>query len=156
MLIFRKAESKDAAELAEMRWDFRHDPQERTPEVSKNEFVTYCREFLQESLEKGDWIGWMAEEDHRIISHVFIKKIRKIPKPNRLKDEYGYVTNVYTRPEFRNKGIGKRLMVKVQEWAREEDLEILIVWPSQASVRFYERMGFSPENEIMEMILREE
>lgn len=155
-MIFRKAEMKDIKELAEIRWDFQYDPQDGKLEVPKIEFISYFADFLKENFESGDWICWIAEESGQIISQIFIKKIRKLPKPKRLKDEYGYVTNVYTKPEFRNRGIGKQLMAKVKEWAIEEDLEILIVWPSQKSISFYKDMGFSSENEIMELILREE
>ena len=54
-----------------------------------------------------------------------------------LDDALGYVTNVYTRPAYRGRGIGTRLMSHVLQWAREHDLESLIVWPSETSVRFY-------------------
>ncbi len=47
-------------------------------------------------------------------------------------------------------------MTKVKEWAIEEDLELLIVWPSQKSIGFYESMGFSSDNEIRNCILRED
>jgi GNAT superfamily N-acetyltransferase len=153
---FRKAENKDVKELAEIRWDFQYDPEDGKPEVSKNEFIIYCADFLKENLESGDWVCWVAEDSGKIISQIFIKKIRKMPKPNRLKDEYGYVTNVFTRSEFRNKGIGKVLMSKVKEWAIEEDLQLLIVWPSKKSINFYKNMGFTSENEIMELVLRED
>jgi hypothetical protein len=45
-------------------------------------------------------------------------------------------------------------MDKVNKWAEEKDFELLIVWPSEEAVRFYERKGFSNQNEIMEKILR--
>ena len=157
-MIFRKAEGKDAKELAEIRWDFQYDPRDGSsePELSKDEFISYCADFLEESLIGESWVCWIAEERGQIISQIFIKKIRKIPKPKKLYDAYGYVTNVYTRPEFRNKSIGRQLMTKVKEWAIEEDLELLIVWPSQKSIGFYESMGFSSDNEIRNCILRED
>ena len=36
-------------------------------------------------------------------------------------------------------------MTKVKEWAIDEDLELLIVWPSQKSIGFYKSMGFSSD-----------
>ena len=46
-------------------------------------------------------------------------------------------------------------MKRVKEWAKEQDLELLIVWPSDRAVTFYERSGFTPENDIMQLVLRD-
>ncbi len=78
----------------------------------------------------------------------------KVPKPNRLVDALGYVTNVYTRPAYRDRGIGTRLMTSVLQWAEEQDLESLIVWPSTASIHFYERAGFRGSSEMREYEVR--
>ena len=39
-----------------------------------------------------------------------------MPKPERLDDAYGYVTNVYTRSGYRGQGIGSELMERVVAW----------------------------------------
>ena len=80
--------------------------------------------------------------------------MRKVPKPNRLDDALGYVTNVYTRPAYRGQGICTQLMANVLQWASEHDLESLIVWPSEASVGFYERAGFRGSPDMLEYEVR--
>lgn len=35
------------------------------------------------------------------------------------------------------------------------DLELLIVYPSEHAIPFYERVGFKSENDVMELNLRE-
>ena len=77
-----------------------------------------------------------------------------MPKPNRIDDALGYVTNVYTRPAYRGQGIGTRLMTHVLQWATEQDLESLIVWPSETSVGFYERAGFRGSADMLEYAVR--
>jgi ribosomal protein S18 acetylase RimI-like enzyme len=77
-----------------------------------------------------------------------------VPKPNKLNDVLGYVTNVYTRPAYRGQGIGTQLMTHVLAWAREQDLESLIVWPSETSVGFYERAGFRGSPDMLEYGVR--
>jgi GNAT superfamily N-acetyltransferase len=59
-----------------------------------------------------------------------------------------------TRPAYRGQGIGTQLMTHVLAWAREQDLESLIVWPSAASVRFYERAGFRGSSDMLEYSVR--
>jgi GNAT superfamily N-acetyltransferase len=80
--------------------------------------------------------------DGDIASQVFVQRITKVPKPSKLHDAFGYVSNVYTKPAYRGQGIGSNLLARVKTWAKEQDFEFLIAWPSEASVRFYERAGF--------------
>ncbi len=85
------------------------------------------------------------------MSHIFVQRIRKVPSPLDPVVRFGYVTNVYTRPSYRNRGIGTELLSRVLGWAREEHLETLIVWPSDLSVGFYQRAGFRADNDVLEL-----
>jgi ribosomal protein S18 acetylase RimI-like enzyme len=62
--------------------------------------------------------------------------------PVRENRRIAYMTNVYTRPSHRSRGIGGQLVERAQEAAREADVELIIVWPSEESISFYERYGF--------------
>lgn len=155
-MIYRLADKEDAPQLVQMRWDFQMEEREIDPKYDRQAFFEECSEFVEAGISSNDWACWVAEENGDIVSHIYVRRIRKIPKPKRSWDEIGYVTNVYTKPQYRGKGIGKHLMEKVKEWAVECDLELLIVWPSERAVPFYEREGFSVKNEIMELILRED
>jgi GNAT superfamily N-acetyltransferase len=53
------------------------------------------------------------------------------------------VTNFYVVPEHRGAGIGGRLLDATTAWAGRRRLDALVVWPSDASVADYERVGFS-------------
>jgi GNAT superfamily N-acetyltransferase len=153
MILYRLAAESDLPALAQLRWDFRTEWSE-TPPPGKEEFLVYCTDFLLRGWTGGQWVYWIAEEEGQIISQVFVLRITKIPKPARWHDEFGYVTNVYTRPAYRNRGIGAQLMQQVIAWAQAEDLELLVLWPSERSVPFYERAGFSAENDILECAFR--
>ncbi|MEO7399084.1 MAG: GNAT family N-acetyltransferase, partial [Ilumatobacteraceae bacterium] len=63
----------------------------------------------------------------------------------------GYMTNVYTAPDCRGQGIGSELLAQVTSWAHDNDLEMIIVWPSDRSVPFYARKGFAPSLEVNEL-----
>lgn len=152
---YRLAGKEDLRQLAELRWDFRMEDGEEIPVVSKSEFVETCTSFLKQSLESGYHIYWLAEEFGEIIAHIFIHKIDLVPRPCKIKDGFGYITNNYTKPAFRNRGIGSELLKRVIEWSRDEDLELLIVYPSERAVGFYERAGFCAENDVLELKLRD-
>jgi ribosomal protein S18 acetylase RimI-like enzyme len=152
---YRIATQEDLAQLSELRWDFRAEDGDEVPVVDKGEFVQTCISFLKRGLENGYHVYWLAEENQEIVAHIFVHKIDMVPRPCKLHDQFGYITNNYTKPDYRSRGIGSRLIQKVTDWAKAEDLELLIVYPSEKAVSFYERAGFSMENEVMELRLRE-
>jgi ribosomal protein S18 acetylase RimI-like enzyme len=165
-VVYRTAAAADLLQLAQMRWDFRTGPDEPPPVVSREVFLEQCHAFLARGLERGDWVYWIAVEegavddktlspDERplILGHIFLHLFRPVPKPCQLESHYGYLTNVYTRPACRNQGIGSELMRHAQRWAKEHEVPFMIVSPSEASVPFYRRAGFTFETEFMERFL---
>jgi len=136
-----------------MRWDFRTDPDEPAPVVSRKEFLRACEAFMEQGLEHGDWIYWIAVDEGQILSHISVHLFRSVPKPFQLVSRYGYMTNVYTRPAYRNRGIGSELMRHVKQWAQKENVPFIIVSPSETSTAFYRRAGFTFETEFMELYL---
>ena len=153
-MYFRIAAESDLEELAQMRWDFRLEESPDTPVHDRQTFLEVCTVFLQRGLASRRWVYWVAVCDGTLVSHVFVQRIDKVPKPNRLDDGLGYVTNVYTRPAYRGRGVGSELLACVIEWAQVQDLECLLVGPSDTSVRFYERAGFHWNEDLMEYTLR--
>jgi GNAT superfamily N-acetyltransferase len=153
-IIYRMANARDVPDLARLRWEFDREEDETSPVVSCDEFLPQCCDFLQHGLETGTWTYWVAEADGEIVSHIFVHVFHPVPRPTRLTDFYGYMTNVYTRPAYRNQGIGSTLMQHVLDWAKTQNIAFLIVSPSERSVPFYYRAGFAMESEFMELTFR--
>jgi GNAT superfamily N-acetyltransferase len=148
----RQATIQDAAELARLRWDFSPD-EVASGQQSFAEFAHEFEQFLRDALERGDWSIWVAEDQQRLIANIYIYRVHKVPRPNHFGQRYGYITNVYAEPAVRNAGIGSALLQRVIAWARDQRLELLLVWPSDESVRFYRRAGFMPSPTGMELDL---
>lgn len=149
MALVRLAALDDVDELVQMRWDFSEE--EASSSVGFEEFHRICSEFLVKALESGDWYIWIAEVENKIVSHMYLQLIHKVPRPGKSPDPYfGYVTNVYTRPAFRSQGIGTEIHTAMEKWSKENKVEFLILWPSSNSIQFYSRNGFSLCEEAME------
>jgi GNAT superfamily N-acetyltransferase len=151
---YRIATEQDVPALARLRWEFDREENETAALVGYDRFVEICGTFLYQGLQQGEWTYWVAEDEGEIVSHVFVSLFHPVPRPGRLQDSYGYMTNVYTRPAYRNQGIGTALMQEVLAWAKSRDLALLIVSPSERAIPFYLRAGFTTECEFMELTLR--
>ncbi len=152
---FRIATRKDFGQLANLRWDFRMETGDEKAAMSREDFVEKCVKFFEERAENDHYVYWIAEEEGEIIAQVFVHIIDMVPRPCKILDRFGYITNDYTKPEYRNCGIGSKLLKKVTEWAKREDLELLIVYPSERATSLYKRAGFKSDNEVLELTLRE-
>lgn len=152
-MIYRTATENDFPQLAEMRWDFRQESGEEIAVVEKDEFIEKCLEFLQSEVE--NYTYWIAENDGKIVSHIFVHQIKLVPRPCRINDSFAYLTNTYTKPEFRGQRIGAKLLQNVINWGKSEDFELLLVYPSEESVNFYGRLGFENDREVLKLVLRD-
>ena len=153
---FRLAEEADLPALATNRWRLRAEEDGEPDRVDPAAFRRHCEALLREALRSGRWALWVAAIEGRVVANAFVQVVSKVPRPARFDDAIGYVTNVYVEPEQRGQGVGAELMRRVVAWARERDLELLIVWPSERSRTLYARAGFRAESEIMEQVLRPE
>jgi GNAT superfamily N-acetyltransferase len=152
---FRLATPDDVPALAAMRWDFRAEGGE-VPIESPTAFAARYAAFVRAGLAAGQWAYWVAEDTPgTLVAHMAIGVIRSVPRPGRQSDQWGYLTDCYTRPAYRGRGVGAALLARVQAWAVGQDLELLLVSPSEASRAFYARAGFVADAEFQLRRLRD-
>ena len=141
------AEARHYPALASIRYRFQNKNAGR-PE-DQGFIKTYVR-YLEDETALGRIKVFCAAEGETIIGSVNLVLVPKSPKPDRPASKIGYVTNTYVLPEYRNGGIGTRLLENLEAYARDNSVELIIVWPSTRSVPYYERAGYSGQNEILE------
>jgi GNAT superfamily N-acetyltransferase len=150
----RLAQESDAPALAALRWEFRAEGGE-PPAVPYAEFSAHYAAFFQAGLAGGERGHVVAEDaDGALLGHTVCQVVPLVPRPCRLNDACGVITDNYVRPAYRDRGVGAALLAGIVEWARTRELETVIVWPSDRARPFYARHGFSDRSEVMELVLR--
>lgn len=150
----RLATAEDIDQLIRMRWDF---TLEDYPEMVQNangytSFEKECREFLVQAIAGERWHIWIAEKDGQVVSHMYIELIEKVPRPGRITRPFAYMTNVYTIPEWRGKGVGGKLLSQINTWVKDNHYEFVIVWPSDEGTEFYKRHGYTQCRDPLEFV----
>ncbi|MEK4486017.1 GNAT family N-acetyltransferase [Psychrobacillus sp. FSL H8-0484] len=148
----RLAERKDIDQLIQMRWDFtvEHNETKTFEESDLEVFKIECRSFLENAIASETWFIWVAEKESKIVSHIYIELIQKVPRPGRVTYPFAFMTNVFTVKDYRNLGIGSKLITTINEWSKNRKYEFIIVWPSDDSIDFYRRNGYIHCKEPME------
>ncbi len=155
---FRMGAEKDYTQLAELKWlhceeDDLDYNENNLSNVSKECFIADFVKFLSE---KSEYKIFVATDNDLVVSAMFIYMIPKVPRPNGNADYIAYLTNVYTRKEYRNKKIGAQLLTYIKDFLSKEKCELIFAWPSKKSTNWYNKNGFCSENEIVECELIKE
>lgn len=138
-IVVRQATDEDLLQIADLRWRLKSEDAANFDDSQRAAFVSA---FVKEQSQSGNFTHWLAEVDGHVVAVMSIGRIAKLPSPDQESAALGYLTNCYTLPGFRRRGIGSRLLAAIIRWTKEHGYELLLVWPSDSSYAFYERSGF--------------
>jgi GNAT superfamily N-acetyltransferase len=96
----------------------------------------YSPSFVAEYALAGDML--VADANEEIIATVTL--------------EDGRVRNLFVRPDCHRLGLGRLLMARVEDLAREKGLTKLTLQAGLSAVEFYQKIGYSRTGEITERI----
>ncbi len=149
----RLHKSSDYPAIAELRWLLKTDDGRASADQSKSEFIERYHRHLELSDRDGHTVHWLIEDDGVIGGVMTVRIVQQEPSPIDETARWGYLTNCYVVPEKRNNGLGTKLLASIESWGASLGLELLIVWPSEASYPFYRRAGFKGRDDPLELVL---
>ena len=107
------------------------------------------KQLIQESLpgyyEKHlnkDLMVYIARDDEDIVACAFLLIVEKPMSPSYITGKTGTVLNVYTKPEYRNKGYAKKLMTMMLEDATAQDVSVIELKSTEDGYSLYKSVGF--------------
>jgi GNAT superfamily N-acetyltransferase len=157
MISVRRALPGHAAKLATLRWDFRSGRAVSIEDEAA--FIERCTVWMRRAFEPGGaWQCWVACDNDRdgptdrIVGQVWLQVLTKIPNPVGERDRHAYISNLYVVPESRG-GVGGRLLAAALEWASQQGVDRVVLWPAERSTALYARHGFVRPGDVMELKL---
>ena len=151
-LKIRLASASDAVMLAGFRYAFRSSLSPACE--SEVEFIERCSLWMRERLKEGSlWRCWIAEQDQTPVGNLWMQLIEKIPNPITELERHAYITNFYVWEEARGKGVGSKMLSVALEWAKAQEVEAVILWPTTESRPLYLRHGFAVREDLLEKIM---
>jgi GNAT superfamily N-acetyltransferase len=120
------------------------------------EMSRMCEEFrpwLTRKMQAGEYLAWFAvtqneKNDQAVAAGLGLWLMDWPPSVLAPGPPRGNILNVYTRPESRRLGLGRRLVATAIEWCRANLVSTVILHASDAGRRLYESMGFEPTTEM--------
>jgi GNAT superfamily N-acetyltransferase len=63
--------------------------------------------------------------------------------------QWGYIANNFVIADYRNAGIGSRLLEAAVAYADEHDFARIVLTPTEESIPYYSRAGFVPATALL-------
>ena len=153
---FRLATADDAELLAKMRLEMRRERETSECLLSEEDFLRCNVEFFREHLACGDFISFMAFGGNTAAACSGMSLQVHPPTYTNPSGKSGYVTNMYTRPEWRHRGLALMLVDHLVDAARSAGCAKLYLNASAMGRPLYAKYGFLPvENEMVFDLSRE-
>jgi GNAT superfamily N-acetyltransferase len=146
----RRASPDDVPKLVELRrlWSLENVGRELEADP---DFVTEFAGWFEREADQR--VSWVAEADGAPIGMLNMLVYTRMPVPTAARkgrpSRWGYIANVFVRAEHRNDGAGRALLDAAIAYADTAAFARLVLSPSERSVPFYARAGFTPATTLM-------
>ena len=154
MYSLRKANLNDIDKMIDLRVEFLREIQESPLDKEMGIFWKSLKEFFLDKMKSNKFIAWLAEFDKNVIATSGLSFLQKPPHFINITGKYAYIMNMYTKPEWRRKGIGSALLEKLFEEIKSRGIQSVVLHATHGGRPLYEKYGFHENDGDKEMILR--
>lgn len=139
-LEYRKAQANDAKQLAALRIVQLREEGNPLPDGKEDSL----EDWYQRHLHDGSFLSWLALEGEVVVAASGMSFADKPPYTANPTGRLGLLSNMYTAPAYRRKGIAKKLLGYVTLAARERGCGVIQVTASETGMLLYHDFGFEP------------
>jgi GNAT superfamily N-acetyltransferase len=139
----RKAEPRDAGIIALHRAAMFRDMGLVSTADAFEELRAASESWLASVLAANQYVGWLVVDGPNIAAGggVLIREQFPVPGCHRV-GRWAHVMNIYTEPEYRRRGLARRIMQPILEWCEAEGIDRVTLSASEEGKPLYESLGF--------------
>jgi len=140
-IIYRQLNENDKELFIKLRITFLTDRFDLN-QNEKIEIVNNLNIYFDEHIKKNDFIGLIGEYNGNIVSTAFLIIYDKPSNLNNLYGKVGTIINVYTYPEYRKRGIAKKLVKEIIKKGKNNGIKYFDLLASEEGFNIYKNIGF--------------
>ena len=111
------------------------------------------RAYFQRQVAGGSFVEWLGLEDGRAVASAAITFYEFVPSDANKSGVRGYITNMYTAPEYRRQGIAATLLGKLAEEAKARGVKRLWLHAAEMGRPVYLKFGFHEAGGFFELTI---
>lgn len=151
MFSVRRAGTKDIDLIVDLRIAFLKEELKVSAEESLD--TTYIRRYIEEKLPTGEFLVWLAEDEGKAVGIGAVIINHRPPKFQNDTELYAFIYNMYTLPEYRNRGVATSILQHMTEHLKKANVYYIILYASDMGRPVYERFGFKASDNYMTLSL---
>ena len=136
-IVIRRADDADVPGLAALRREW---TQEWGGVGDDPGFAEQFTAWFEQERERR--VTWLAEADGRAVGMVNLTVFERMPQPGRAPSRWGYLAIAFVLADYRDRGIGGRLLDALLRYADGHDFARVVLNPSERAIPLYLRAGF--------------
>lgn len=151
VLDFRKATLDDLEILTETRIEVLRAANQLSEDVDMTEVKKQSYEYYQEAVKNDSHIAYLIYDGELFVGAGGISYYRVMPTYHNPTGRKAYIMNMYTRPEYRRKGIAFKTLDLLVSDAKNRGVSAISLEATDMGFPLYRKYGFVKMNEEMEL-----
>jgi GNAT superfamily N-acetyltransferase len=147
----RLATLDDVDELIRLRLDFLEEVGNLKADVDGGELGAALRDYLVRKLPGGEFMAWVAEAEGAIVATSGVTLFERPPNGANLAGLEAYLSNMYTVPAWRGRGVGTALVETIVAHLKRTRVRRIWLHATEQGRSVYARAGFVPGETDMEL-----
>ena len=150
MITYRLATIDDLELLAQARVEFFADIHKDIADSQKAEIYNSNKAYFIETLGDDTFTAWFAFDGDALIATSGVNFYRTPPNPKNPTGKTAYISNMFTKSEYRGRGIATRLFALTVDEARKRGCGKVVLHATDMGRPVYEKYGFFVPDGAME------
>lgn len=150
-LIYKRAEEKDIEILTRTRLEVLRAANQLSPHTDMTEVEKQTVDYYSRALFEKEHIAILVYDDKEIVGAGGVSFYQVMPTFHNPSGKKAYIMNMYTKPEYRRRGIAWQTLNLLVKAARQAGVPSISLEATEAGRPLYEAFGFVPMEHEMEL-----
>lgn len=150
-LSYRKATVDDLEILTETRIEVLRAANQLSDDVDMSEVEKQSSAYYQNALENDTHVAYLIYDDEKFVGAGGVSYFQVMPTYHNPTGKKAYIMNMYTKPEYRRKGIAFKTLDLLVADAKEKGITLISLEATDMGRPLYEKYGFVKMNNEMEL-----
>ena len=146
-ITIREASSPDIPEILRQRCAMYQDMGTKDPDVL-NAMAKLSAGYLERAMADGVFRAWLACDGDHVVAGGAVVITPWLAHPYDLECRRATILNVYTSPDYRLRGLARKIMQTIIDWCTAEGFARVTLHASEDGRHLYESLGFEASNEM--------